>query len=135
MSAILRVAGKSFDVDDYVKNCPFKIVMIYRRGEKKTPKSSRTNERSGLNIEVSSIDFDNYEGQLEESLSFMQKNEVELTRLRDFPGVDTICIDYGADIHPPGWCSFYFPHALLLKAGEMKIDLELSIYPTDPEGE
>ena len=132
MSAILRVSGESFDVDSFVEGTTLKIIKIFRKGEKRNPKS-KPNVNSGINIEVSSIDFDNYKGQLDESLEYLESNEEELIRLQNFTGIESIYIDYGAEIYPPGWCSFYFPHALLLKAGELRIDLGLSVYPTDNE--
>ena len=134
MSAILRVYGKSFDVDSFIENTSLKIIKAYRKGERRNPKS-KPNIYSGINIRVSDIDFDNYEGQQDESLAFMAAHEEELIRLRDFTGVDSLTIDYGAEIYPPGWCSFRFPHELMLKAGELKINLELSVYPTDPDEE
>jgi len=134
MSAILRVSGKAFDVDSYLEKSPFNIIKVYRKGEKRSTRS-KVNQCSGINISVSEIDFDRYQGQLEEALVFLTTHEAELHRLRDFPGCDSAYIDFGAEIYPPGWCSFYFPHALLLKAGELRIDLGLSVYPTDPDEE
>lgn len=63
----------------------------------------------------------------------MIKNAEELRRLAKFPGVQELLIDFGANIYPPGWCSFRFPYQLLHVAGDLGIDLELSVYPTDPE--
>lgn len=63
----------------------------------------------------------------------MRDNLEELIRLSEFPGLQSLCIDFGANIYPPGWCSFRFPHTLLRMAGQANVDLELSVYPSETD--
>lgn len=135
MSTVLRTSGSDFDVEAYIKDCPLKIIVSFRKGEPRSKNSKRLRELSGLNIEVSNADFDDLAKQMADTQAFLTTHEAELTRLRDFPGVEFISIDFGVDIYPPGWCSFCFPHELLRLAGTLRIDLELSVYPSDPEEE
>ncbi|YCM46019.1 hypothetical protein V2O64_08320 [Verrucomicrobiaceae bacterium 227] len=111
---------------------------VYGVGRPVYPASApngRKHTRSGLSVVVSEVEFDDYKLQMEEAYLFMRDHADELTHLAGFAGVEALCIDFGANIYPPGWCSFRFPHPLLRMAGELKIDLDLSVYPTVPEDE
>jgi hypothetical protein len=138
MSALLRASGTDFDVDAFLADSSFIAKVVYRKGEPRYPANDpegRKNDRSGINIEVSGVDFDNVELQFKEAFYFMRDHADELSRLRDFDGVEDLCIDFGAEIHPPGYSSFRFPFPLLGMAGKFNVDLELSVYPTDSEDE
>ncbi|MEO5912790.1 MAG: hypothetical protein ABIS50_01045 [Luteolibacter sp.] len=138
MSAILRASGTQFDVDAFLADSSFLAMNVYRKGEPSLPVSKpdgRKNARSGINVEVSGAGFDDIELQFKEVFFFMRDHANELSRLRDFDGVENLCIDFGADIYPPGYSCFRFPFALLGMAGKLKLDLELSVYPTDSEDE
>ena len=63
---------------------------------------------------------------------FIQEQQVFIASLRDFPGVESVSLDFGAEIHPPGWCSFNVPSNLMLACGSLDITLTLSVYPIDP---
>ena len=136
MSAILRASGSEFDVDSFVKESSLTINTIYRVGDPVRPTvdpEGRKLGSSGLSVVVSEIDFDDYEQQLEEAFFFMRDNLEELIRLSGFPGLQSLSIDFGANIYPPGWCTFRFPNPLLRMAGQAKVDLELSVYPTETD--
>jgi len=136
VSAILRASGANFDVDSFAKDSPLAIDRVYRVGDPLRPivdPHGRKRKRSGFSVVVSEVDFDDFRQQLEDALSFLGDNADELMRLTAFPGVQSLCIDFGANIYPPGWCSFSFPHQLLHLAGQVKVDLVLSVYPTSSE--
>ncbi|MGJ8674071.1 hypothetical protein [Rubritalea sp.] len=133
MSTVLRAVGSNFDVDSFIKDTSLKVIKSFRKGEARTKRIKALNKFSGLNIDVSDADFDNIKQQIEDTVGFLQTHQTELASLRDSHGAEFISIDFGADIYPPGWCNFSFPHELLLLAGELRIDLDLSVYPTDPD--
>ena len=136
MSAILRVSGKKNDIEDFLKDSNLNPYKVFSAGDPVHPQSApngRKITKSGFNISVSDIDFDDYQGQFREAAAFLQEHEDELRRLVQCPNIDSLNIDFGADIYPPGWCSFRFPHELLRLSGNLRINLELSIYPTDSE--
>ena len=138
MSAILRATGETFDVDAFLKDSHLLIDQVYRVGEPVFPASNpdgRKKERSGFSVVASEVDFEDYKLQMKESFFFMRDHADELRRLLAFTGLQSVCIDFGANIYPPGWCSFRFPPPLMRMAGNLGIDLELSVYPCDPEDE
>lgn len=109
---------------------------LYQAGDPARPTADpdgRKLKRSGFSVVVSEAEFDDYRLQIKEAFLFMRQNANELKRLAQFPGVQSLCIDFGANIYPPGWCSFRFPHQLLNIAGQLGVDLEVSVYPTEPD--
>jgi hypothetical protein len=138
MSCVLRVWGVDFDVDTFMASCKLEPSKVFRKGELRFPVSQpdgpRRN-RSGVNFEVSSADFSELALQIEDALIFVRRHAESISELRAFPGVEDVTIDFGADIHPPGWCSFNFSSEVLLAVGKLGISLELSVYPVAEEDE
>ena len=138
MSAILRASGETLDVDSFLSGSPLLINRVYRVGEPVFPASKpqgRKHTRSGFSVIASEVDFEDYKLQMKESFFFMRDHAEELRRLVGFTGIQSVCIDFGANIYPPGWCSFRFPHRLMKIAGDLRIDLMLSVYPCEPDEE
>ncbi len=110
---------------------------VWRKGQPRfnSNPNGRLNETSGINIELSCSDFSEIEKQITEAISFCKSHEEALTELVSHQGVDGAVADFGADIHPPGWCSFYFESELLKLLGNIGISLGLSVYPTNDEDE
>ncbi|WP_163341186.1 DUF4279 domain-containing protein [Desulfopila sp. IMCC35008] len=137
MSCVLRVWGNEFDVDSITLEPELEAIKVWRKGQPKfnSNPNSRLNETSGLSIELSSSDFSEIEKQINEAISFCKSHQKVLTKLVSHQGVDGAVADFGAEIYPPGWCSFYFEPELLKILGNIGISLGLSVYPTDNEDE
>lgn len=132
MSCILRASGINFDVTAFLSSCKLEPLAVFKKGEARYPASQPEGpkrERSGINFEVSDADFSELARQMQEAIAFVQQHEIFISALKAFPGVENITIDFGAEIHPPGWCSFNFSSDLLLAVGRLGISLELSVYP------
>jgi hypothetical protein len=91
------------------------------------------NTSSAVNFEASGADFSDLKLQMEEALDFVREHEGFITRLREFPGVEGLALDFGAEIHPQGCSSFNFGSELLLAFGTLGISLELSVYPVEDD--
>lgn len=135
---MLRAFGVHFDVDLFVKDCPLEPVRVWRKGERRYP-NSKTNETtslaSSLNFEVSDADFSELKVQFEDAQVWLAAHRIEVTRLVQFPGVEGVSVDFGAEIRPPGWSSFTFPPSLTTLVGALGLELQISVYPTDDESE
>ncbi|MDH5639995.1 MAG: hypothetical protein OEY28_01770 [Nitrospira sp.] len=132
MSCILRAWGADFDIDDFMAKASFEVDSFWRKGEKRFTKSenSETNQSSGIRVVASEADFSELTEQIQDVISFLRKNLEQVKCLATFPGVEGVVLDFGAEIYPPGWASFTFPPELLLLAGEARVSLCLSVYPT-----
>lgn len=136
MSCMLRAGGKSFNIDDFIGKTSLVAHSVWRRGEKRflTSTTNKTiKDSSGVRVIVSKADFCEFSKQIEDTISFLRKNHDDLKKLTSFSGVEGTEIDFGAEIHPPGWASFTFPPELLILAGSAGISLCLSVYPTENE--
>jgi hypothetical protein len=131
---MLRVSGADLDVDALLNGCEIEPVVVWRKGEPRSPASQPTGKVhsfSGANFEVSGADFSELKLQIADALVFLREHESFVRRLRSFPGVEELCLDFGSDIRPPGWCSFSFPPELLVAVGSAGVSLVLSVYPVD----
>lgn len=138
MTCILRAGGTNFDVADFISRSSLIADSFWRRGEKRLTRSESSEEQnstSGLRIIASEADFSELSRQIEDVIAFLRHNENSIKALSCFPGVEGTVLDFGAEIHPPGWGSFTFPSELLLLAGSVGVSLCVSVYPTDSESE
>ena len=136
MSCMLRASGAKFDVDLFLKDCSLEPIRVWRKGERKTPNSQsnqKTITESSVSFVVSDADFSELSIQFSDAQLWLGRNRDELARLVQFPGVDGVSIDFGAEIRPPGWSSFMFPPALTSLVGTLGLQLEISVYPTSDE--
>jgi hypothetical protein len=136
MSCVLRASGVDFDVDAFLATCELEPIAVFRKGEPRFPTSQPEgprNQGSAVNFEASGADFSKLELQMEEALEFVREHQDFITMLREFPGVEGVTLNFGAEIHPPGWRSFHFASELLLAFGTLGVSLELSVYPVEEE--
>ena len=132
MSAVLRVHGKAFNVDAFVANCTLPVCTVKRRGEPVSATSQadgRRHEQSGVHILASESDFTDFPAQVNDAISFLRANELELRRLRTSPGVETAMLDFGIERRDVAVQSDRLPAELLRLAGALDLDIELSQYP------
>ena len=134
MSCVLRANGAGFLVDRFLQESELIPCAVYRKGERRSPvrkPKGQIHETSGLNVDVSKADFDNLQGQIQDAISFLKQHKTELERLRRFPGVDEVCLDFGIAKRDVIAQADYFPPVLLYLAGSLGIGIELSQYPVE----
>lgn len=132
MSCVLRASGADFQVDEFLRESSLRALVVVHRGDVRTQRSSSTSirhESSGMNISVSTREFSDLGGQIEDALQFLSKNIKELRRLRDFPGVEGIRLDFPVEDRDVVFQSDTFPHKLLALMGDLGIGLTVSRYP------
>ncbi len=129
---ILRVQGVEFDVDAFLASSGFQPCVVYHRGE---PMSrSRLYENNGFGVAVT--EHGKLKEDIPEATSFLSANEAELLRLRDFPGVQSLYLDFGHWRRDVAVQCDYLPSELLVLAGKLGLGIALSLYPaSDDESE
>jgi hypothetical protein len=138
MSAVLRASGVDLAIDDFLAGSKLVPISIFRKGELRFPASQpngRKHERSGANFSASDADMSDFELQLAESELFLRDFASEIRSLRAFPGLDGLSLDFGVETKPPHWSSFTFPFSLVAAAGELQVDLGISVYPSGDDSE
>jgi hypothetical protein len=116
MSCVLRARGTNFDVDSFLKESSLEALIVFHRGELQFPTSTvpqRKIECSGMNLSVSTREFLDLKGQIEDAVRFLSGNEEELKRLRGFPGVEQVELDFPIEEREVVFQSDAFPPHLL----------------------
>jgi len=120
-------------LDSFLEKSSFTPCAVYHKDEprfRSKPKG-KVNDKSGLNVSVSEADFADLQGQIEDAISFLKQNKSELKRLRQFLGVEGVCLDFGIKKRDVIAQYDYFPPELLYLAGGLGIGIELSQYPAE----
>lgn len=131
MSCVLRASGTNFDVDEFLKTSSLDALTAFHRGAVQFPTSSVTckSEYSGMNVSVSTREVSDLRGQVKDAIEFLSNNDRELRRLRDFPGLQRMDLDFPIEDRDVMYQRDAFPHKLLSLLGELRIGLIVSRYP------
>jgi hypothetical protein len=137
MSCILTIRGKSFDVDAFIDKSKLRPYKKSYKGQPrlKTKPNSDKLSYSHLSIETSKADFDNLDKQIADTIRYLKRNKDKLAHINTTKGIDHAVLDFGIDLRIDRknvLCqSDKFPSKLLKLAGDLGLDIELSIYPVD----
>jgi hypothetical protein len=131
MSCVLRASGTYFDVDEFLKTSTLDVLTAFRRGAVPLPTLSitRKSEYSGMSVSVSTREFSDLNGQIEDAISFLSENDQELKRLRNFPGLERMDLDFPIEDREVVYQRDAFPAQLLSLLGRLRIGLVISRYP------
>jgi hypothetical protein len=128
MSCVFRASGQSFEVDAFLRESALSAHPVFRRGSPRLPGSGSLASTSGFNVAVSDAEFDNLREQIDDALAFVRRHEAEIRRLRSFPGVETVCLDFGVPWRDVVAQTDTFPPELLRVMGDLGIELTVSHY-------
>ena len=123
---ILHVSGEDFQVDAFLASSNLRPYRVHHRGE--IGHRSRPLIDSGLSLDVSSADGNSIKVQIVDAIVFLSTHTAELERLRDFPGVTSMLLDFGYYRRDVAAQIEYLPPELLLRAGTLGIGIKLSLY-------
>jgi hypothetical protein len=134
MSSVLRVNGVSFDVDGFLNETGLIAFLHYKIGDdigfKKRGKEKY--ETNGCSFDLSNAEFDNFEKQKSDTISFLTTHFDQLKKVRSF-GLhpeDIPIIDFAivsdAETYPVQ--SEYLQPELLKLAGDLCFGIQISHY-------
>lgn len=130
MTCIFHLSGQDLDVDALQRLSPVAPCAVFKKGE---PVSTRPNSRlspiSGINLELSDADFEDFERQQADTLAFLQTHGAALQKMRELPGVERASIDFGIAMRDVVVQSDIFPAELIASIAQLRCSLELSQYP------
>lgn len=126
----LRFGGADLDVNGLLQACPLPIAAVHRKGSSPVPQRANASRavRSVISVGVSNAEFSDLPAQIGDALSFAQQHAAYLPRLRSFPGVERVVLDFAVEDRPGFSQSDIFPAELLLLLGQAGIDLEVTRY-------
>jgi hypothetical protein len=131
MSCVLRASGTYFDVDEFLKTSTLDVLTAFHReaGQFTISSVTRKSEHSGMSVSVSTRECSDLRGQIEDAVSFLWENDQELRRLRDFPGLERMDLDFPIEDRDIVYQRDTFPHQLLSLLGSLRIGLIISRQP------
>ena len=131
MPCILRIVGENFDVDSFVKKSNITPYKIFHKGDPrlKTKPDGAKIERTGCSIEVSKVDFDNLDQQINAAIIYLNKNQDKLQWINKTPEIQYAVLDFGLNYDLDKFVqSHYLPNEFLKLVSQLGIGIEISIY-------
>jgi hypothetical protein len=131
----LRAAGSAFEVDEFLASSPIEPLVVYHVGDlrfRTQPDGPRLS-RSGFNADVSTKEWSDLKGQIEDAKDFLKNHGAELRRLGAFPGCEGVELDFPMNLrigtNDIVVQSDTFPADLLLLAGTCGVAITFTLYP------
>jgi hypothetical protein len=132
MPAVLRATGVHLDVDAFLAGSTLPVCASYRVGEPVLPRTKPDGHRrdtSGVHIDVSDADFDEFGRQVADAVAFLETHAARLQRLVGSPGVEDVTLDFGIARRDEAVQVDRLPAELLRHCGRLGLSVELSHYP------
>ena len=127
-NCVLRAGGEYFDVVQYLADSSIRACRVFRPGEGKRNGPNW----AGFNADVSKFDVEDIPAQVRDALMFLEKHHGDLIKLRTLPNAPTMEFDFAASIdYDIPFPSFHWPVDLLVKMGQLGIELSVTVYPGD----
>lgn len=130
MSCLLRVAGKSLNVDALLSTLRMRPSRVWRKGEPRSasnPKGKR-HDWSGASFVASNADMAKFEQQVRDATTFLKKHSADLKKAVRFKGVEEVDLDFGIELRGATIHSDWLPASFLKQAAAAGINVELSHY-------
>jgi hypothetical protein len=137
MSCILTLAGKDLDVDDFIKKSKLRPYKVSYKGQPrlKTKPEGEKLTYSLLSVETSKADFSDLQKQIKDTIRYLERNKEKLTHISLTNKVQHVTLNFGIDLKVNRknilTQSELLPSKLLKLAGDLGIDIELSLFPID----
>ena len=125
------MSGENFERRRILAESSLRPYRVHHRGELNR---SETYPDSGFSVDVSDTDGE-LKAEIADAIDFLSAHEAELLRLRGFPGVSDIRLDFGYYRRDVVGQFDYLPSSLIALAGRCGIGIELSLYATQPSNQ
>lgn len=125
------------DCDEVIRRCPVEPCSVGRRGEPSRPWSdSPVREFGNVNLRISEAGFDDFEGQIRDTIEFLAEYDTQLRVMLSVLGIEGATIDFGLKWKDTYTHTDHLPAELIRLTGALNLAIDLSHYPiSDPEDE
>ena len=129
MGCVLHVTGREFASREFARRTTLPVHSVHVKGEPRFPQTDPKGKRwlrSGIGVVVSDAAFTDLRGQIRDALRFLARHKSALQRLGKRADVDEMTLDFSVQRRDAAVELDRFPHELLLAAGRLRIDIEVS---------
>ena len=134
MACLLRVRGILFDPGAFLKGAAVSPATIWQRGQPRlsTREDRKVHGDAGFTLEISNADGYALSTQVQDATAFLERNSQELNRLKEFPGLEDIVIDFCV-FRKRGIvaATYSLGSELITVAGKLGIQIDVSEYEVD----
>ena len=129
---ILKITSKQRSFKNFAKSTDLPIYSCYDKGEYRNETTKELYEEYRLSLDVSDKEWDDFLGQIEDSIEFLNKNYEELHNL--ILDTDDAYLDFAIysrldkDIVNQ---NDHIPKELIRLAGQLNLGIEMSVYSTN----
>ena len=140
MPCNLVILGKKLNIDSLIDEGKLDgFSKIYKGQPKYDSKPNGLKvEYSAIAIQTSKAGFDDLDQQIIDTLRYLKRNKAKLTRVRKFKNIDIAFLDFGIKLRIDNDKTHLqvdkFPNELLRVAGDIGLDIEISIYSMTKSG-
>lgn len=137
MPCNLVILGKDLDIDAFLAKSKLRGFTRIYKGEPmfKSKPEGRKVEYSRVAIQTSKADFNELDKQIKDTIRYLKRHKDKLSHIKQVKEIDFALLDFGINLRIDNekvhLQSDRFPNELLKMAGELGLDIELSIYPID----
>ena len=90
MSCVLRISGTALDIDALLSSVALAPNRTWRKGELRSKAVARTHADSGASFIASDAEFDAFDQQIADAITFLSSNSAAVTALASFAGVEQL---------------------------------------------
>ncbi len=134
MTCYLWVAGKRFDVDDFLEKSRLKVDEVRYIGQPKYkdhPDKLIAKFNSFL-VTISSAYFTELKKQIEDTIEYLRENKDTLKLIKQMSTIEYANLHFGVNgTFDKPLQTIYYPAELMILTGELGLSLETSIYKPD----
>ena len=126
MGIYLTVIAKDFDATSFIKQTNIKPDSIWINARTK----GVSNTHSGFSMITSSADFNDFKLQVKDTIKFLNKHKEKLKYIKLTKEIQTATLTFvvQSQIEKKGIHSAFFPRELIRLAGELLLDIEITLF-------
>ena len=125
LGCVLRVSGAAFKVNEFLWGCTFRPCKVWQVGDQRTAGRAAA-VTAGFNVATS--DADDLPGQIRDTMTFANRYQQELGRLRTEAGIESLVLDFGISRRDVAAQFDRFPAEIIRLSAEYGMGIELSQY-------
>ena len=137
MPCNLVILGKNLDIDAFITKSKLRGYSKHYKGEtmfKSNPQGKKV-IHSRVAIQTSKADFNHLDQQIKDTIKYLKRHMDKLNLIKETKEIDIALLDFGIHLRIDKKKIYLqsdrFPSELLKLAGDLGLDIELSIYPID----
>jgi hypothetical protein len=135
MSCNLIILGKNLDIDGLIRKSKLRGFTKIYKGQPalKSKPQGRKITHSQIGIQTSKAAFNDLKKQIKDTIRFLKKHKGNLKMIKETDEIDLAFLDFATDLRIDNkkvhFQSVRFPTELLQLAGDIGLELEISVYP------